>query len=146
MQTFLPYPDYKKSASCLDRQRLCKQRVEGYQILNTLLGGSDGWKNHPAVIMWRGYEYSLANYVKAICEEWIQRGYKDTILDKIEIMRIKLIESGNCKIPLFISDDVFNASHRSNLLRKDPIWYGKFGWGESPDLPYFWPSKELSCE
>ena len=28
MQTFLPYSNFKKSAKCLDRQRLGKQRVE----------------------------------------------------------------------------------------------------------------------
>ena len=25
------------------------------------------------------------------------------------------------------------------LLRKDPDYYGRFGWSEPPDLPYFWP-------
>ena len=38
MQTFLPYPDFKKSASCLDYKRLGKQRVEGLQILNAIQG------------------------------------------------------------------------------------------------------------
>lgn len=36
MQTFLPYPDFKKSAQCLDYQRLGKQRLECKQILQTL--------------------------------------------------------------------------------------------------------------
>jgi hypothetical protein len=30
-------------------------------------------------------------------------------------------------------------SHRSNLLRKDPQWYGQFGWTVPDDLPYVWP-------
>jgi len=38
MQTFLPFPDFKKSASCLDYKRLGKQRVEGLQILNAIQG------------------------------------------------------------------------------------------------------------
>ena len=33
MQTFLPYPDFARSAAVLDRQRLGKQRVEVLQIL-----------------------------------------------------------------------------------------------------------------
>lgn len=33
VNTFLVYSDYEKSASCLDRARLGKQRVEAYQIL-----------------------------------------------------------------------------------------------------------------
>ena len=36
MQTFMPYPSFSRSASVLDRQRLCKQRVESLQILDAL--------------------------------------------------------------------------------------------------------------
>jgi len=32
-----------------------------------------------------------------------------------------------------------HASHRSNVLRQDPEWYGRFGWVESPGSPYAWP-------
>lgn len=39
MQTFLPYPDFKKSASVLDNKRLGKQRLECLQILRTLWFG-----------------------------------------------------------------------------------------------------------
>ena len=42
MQTFLPYADYTRTAKCLDRQRLGKQRVECKQILNALENGG-GW-------------------------------------------------------------------------------------------------------
>ena len=57
MQTFLPYPDFKKTAKCLDYRRLGKQRVECKQILNALQkrkGGitKGGWVNHPATKMW----------------------------------------------------------------------------------------------
>lgn len=38
MQTFLPYPDFEKSAYSLDRQRLGKQRVETLQIMQALFG------------------------------------------------------------------------------------------------------------
>jgi hypothetical protein len=41
--------------------------------------------------------------------------------------------------PNWIGDEKFHASHRSNLLRKDKEFYGKFGWAEPDDLPYFWP-------
>lgn len=36
MQTFLPYPDFNKSAQCLDDKRLGKQRAECLQILKVL--------------------------------------------------------------------------------------------------------------
>lgn len=56
MQTFLPYPDFELSARFLDRQRLGKQRVEAWQILNVLEelkipGRTPAWRNHPAVRM-----------------------------------------------------------------------------------------------
>ena len=84
MQTFLPELTFEASASALDYRRLGKQRVETYQILRTLTGKSDSWKNHPAVKMWRGYEKALCAYGLAICEEWrYVRGYKDTCCEKI---------------------------------------------------------------
>ena len=54
----LPYTDFIKSAKCLDYKRLGKQRVEAKQILNILLGETTktGWRNHPSVLMWYGYE------------------------------------------------------------------------------------------
>lgn len=138
MQTFLPYADFKQSASCLDRKRLGKQRVEGYQILNTLLNKSSGWKNHPAVKMWEGHEGYLLNYTMVICKEWTNRGYKDSIIEKLSSIS-NLSESK----PLWLGIEDFHKSHRSNLLRKDYAWYSQFGWSESVDLPYYWPSKEI---
>ena len=66
MQTFLPYPDFKQSAACLDYRRLGKQRVEGVQILKAILGEKSlngkpykGWLNHPATLMWKPYPDAL---------------------------------------------------------------------------------------
>jgi len=140
MQTFLPYPDFRKSAECLDRQRLGKQRVEVMQILKALHDGG-GWSSHPAVKMWRGHEQVLICYGHEICDEWISRGYKDTCKGKILQFRT---EFASCTIfaPDWLHTQAFHASHRSNLLRKDPEHYGQFGWTESPDLEYVWPVTE----
>jgi len=35
MQTFLPYPDFARSAAVLDRQRLGKQRLEARWTFST---------------------------------------------------------------------------------------------------------------
>ena len=53
------------------------------------------------------------------------------------------IEVATKNAPLWLGDPTFHASHRSNLLRKDPVFYGKHGWSEPTDLPYVWPTKEL---
>lgn len=143
MQTFIPLSpeqkdntiSFRNSAKVLDRMRLGKQRVEGYQILQTLLGISNGWKNHPAVKMWAGHEFILFRYVVDICDEWISRGYKDTIKEKISKFNI----NSNTSIPSWLFNSNFTASHRSNLLRKFPEWYNKFGWNEPNNLPYVWP-------
>lgn len=143
MQTFLPYPDFTRSAQCLDRQRLGKQRVEVIQLLKALLVPGSGWANHPAAKMWRGYEKCLGIYGTYICGEWIRRGYKDTCDRKIG----QFIPSfNNALAPLWLGDPAFHASHRSNLLRKDPVHYGQFGWSESNDLPYVWPTPNIFQE
>lgn len=133
MQTFLPYPNLKSSLKVLDMRRLGKQRVEAYQILNVLLERTDkkGWKNHPAVKMWKGYENALKLYFNKAVKLWVSRGYKNTM--KLEEINGKII------LPKWFGSKEFHASHRSNLLRKDEEHYGKFDWQESDDLDYVWP-------
>jgi len=126
----MPYPDFQKSVKCLDNKRLGKQRVEAFQILNTLSNGG-GWRNHPAVKMWRGYENALRLYMNICIEEWVNRGFKNT-MQKADI-------NGEVKYPIWFGSNAFHASHRANLLRKDSVFYGKYGWTESPELPYVWP-------
>lgn len=131
MNTFLPYPDFVRSAHCLDNKRLGKQRVEVLQLLK----GS--FANHPASKMWRGYTLALANYGLAICREWQERGYKDTCYQKISAY-LTFPEEG-ILLPPWFGQPNFHAAHRSNLLRKDPVFYGQYGWSEPPNLPYVWP-------
>ena len=141
MQTFLPYADFRKTAKVLDYRRLGKQRVETYQILKILSGQSKtkGWINHPAVLMWKGFECALLDYQKAICEEWMSREYSDTCLEKsIKIHNHRCPE--NIIYPNWIGNSDFHNSHKSNLLRKDISYYGKF-FNVSPDDPYLWPTK-----
>lgn len=146
MQTFLPYPDFTKSAKVLDTRRLGKQRVECLQLLQTLTGlkifnghvchyKPKGWVNHPAAKMWRGYEGALVDYALAVCDEWLNRGYKDTCLDKIMLLACDI----PIKYPPWIGRQDIHASHRSNLLRKDPLHYSQFYWAEPNNLPYVWP-------
>jgi len=161
MNTFLPYANFMKSAQCLDYRRLGKQRVEAWQIYQTLQKGQykscqcgcnevfnghcvgcyskvkkTAWYNHPIVKMWSGYEVALLNYGRIICEEWISRGYKDTMREKfISIMRFV---DGYKVNPYWLGNKKFHASMRSNLLRKDKKYYSKFGWKEKNNLPYYW--------
>lgn len=141
MQTFLPFgSEFDSNAKVLDRQRLGKQRVECLQILRTIQGINLGWKNHPAVRMWEGYDLALASYGIAICSEWVSRGYKDTCASKItELVIGEFVISDGVVMPPWIDDFEILISHRSNLVRKKPGWYGLI-WPEVPDdIPYKWP-------
>lgn len=139
MQTFLPYEKFEASASVLDRQRLGKQRVEVLQILRTLGGESAGWRNHPVVRMWRGWEHLLVDYGLAVCAEWVERGYTDTCAEKIARFDTQFHGQRDGRVPRWLGDEVFHLSHRSNLVRKKPDWYGPV-WPRVPsDLPYVWP-------
>lgn len=139
MQTFLPYPDFAESARVLDRQRLGKQRVECLQILRTLCGVGQGWFNHPCTRMWSGHEAVLGRYGAAICDEWTRRGYKDNCAARMSELLLERMP-GSLIRPKWLGNEAFHASHRSNLLRKDPEWYGQWGWKETADLPYVWPT------
>lgn len=151
MQTFLPYPDFKKSAEVLDRQRLGKQRSEALVLLRICRDGKSRWKNHPIWKMWSNNPEALAYYGVVICEEWIKRGYKDTCKEKIlaanremggaelDNLRQKYENKEEGFLPSWFGSKEFHASHRSNLLRKNLDHYSAFGWTEPKDLCYVWP-------
>jgi hypothetical protein len=161
MQTFVPVTDsFEDIAKVLDRQRLNKQALEGWQILMTLLEldpqGNHriprGWVNHPAVKMWRGHEVALHNYIQAMVDEWKRRGYKSTIGDKAKATIMQAVKSGlldgTSTNPDWLANmDQFKkiaSSHRTALLSKDYEWYSQFGWKEDlgfrPETyEYIWP-------
>jgi hypothetical protein len=149
VQTFLPYPSFEETARVLDTRRLGKQRVETLQIVRALTRPDNGWRHHPAVRMWRGYEEALGAYGAVICGEWRRRGFADTcgvkIMDDLAAAgmavpvrtELELREAG--KLPPWLGDEGLHRSHQSALVRKDPEFYGP-QFGDVPaDLPYVWP-------
>ena len=153
MQTFMPYPSFSRSASVLDRQRLCKQRVESLQILDALkaLRTGDiykldkngkrrkrGWLTHSCTRMWRGYDWWLCRYNIAICEEWIKRGYKDTCLDKTVVIFRNLPSELIVEAPYWLGNAELHLSHRSRLTQKDPSYYGELFPDADMQMEYVW--------
>lgn len=137
MQTFFPFSSVESTRKVLDYKRLGKQRVEGYQILRTLRGDSNGWKNHPAVRMWRGFEPALFDYTIAMCEEWSSRGYTDTLSDKLfeefgDLMDLPIA------YPLWCERQDVLDSHKAMLYLKDPVHYALFA-KFSHITAYVWP-------
>jgi hypothetical protein len=151
MQTFLPFADFERSAAALDTRRLGKQRVETLQVMRALVVEGYGWRHHPAAAMWQGYRAALMAYQDAVCDEWERRGFTDTCREKtlavlalpslVEPGRNELVEyeDGAVLRPPWLGRDDVHLSHRSNLLQKDPEYYGPRFPGTPPGLPYVWP-------
>ncbi|MEV6282803.1 MSMEG_6728 family protein [Kribbella sp. NPDC051770] len=151
MQPFLPYADFRATAQVLDPRRLGKQRVETIQILRGLTVENYGWRHHPAVKMWSGYEEALVRYGLEICTAWTAEGRADTceltlrtdLSTACGITKIRpqqsLAKSGD--LPPWLGDKQFHQSHRSALLQKDPAYYGPL-FDDPADLPYVWPPSD----
>lgn len=141
MQTFLPYSDFKKSLEVLDNKRLGKQRVETYQIISAItrrpkLDGTPykGWTNHPCSIMWGKFVPALKLYLNLSIDEWIKRGFKNTMVK--ETIEEKIV------YPDWLGFEDFHSSHRANLLKKELEYYSKYNWIENPQDPYVWLDKD----
>ncbi len=152
MQTFLPYPDFLASAAALDQRRLGKQRVEAIQVLRGLTRPGYGWRHHPAVKMWTGYEEALTRYGLDVCAVWCESGRADTcaatlVTDfaaarggRIVRTQAELADAG--ELPPWLGRDDLHLSHRSSLLRKAPEHY-RPQFGNIPiDLEYVWPRSD----
>ena len=148
MQTFLPYPDFERSARVLDAKRLGKQRVETIQVVRALTVPGYGWANHPAVLMWKGFEEALGRYGFICCEVWTELGFGDTCaltiatdLQQSGVERVRsqgeLAAAG--ALPPWLGDDTVHRSHQSALVRKDPAYYRPLFPDAPDDLPYHWP-------
>ena len=134
MQTFLPYDDFYKVAEVLDNKRLNKQTLECYQILNVLSNDDPraGWRNHPAVKMWRGFEMGLYQYTFVMVQEADKRGIKtDKNVANLEALHARAYKDWGYGIPTWFDNvDVLNkvtTTHKANLYNKDPEYYVDFG-------------------
>ncbi|UBU13331.1 MSMEG_6728 family protein [Nonomuraea gerenzanensis] len=153
MQTFLPYPDFAATAAVLDPLRLGKQRVETLQVLRALTVPNYGWRHHPVVKMWTGYEEALVRYGLEMCRHWCSLGRADTCAGTMTAeltqlrgtpdIRVQNELAAAGELPPWLGDERLHLSHRSALLRKDPGFYRPvFGDEEPDDLDYVWPRSD----
>lgn len=152
MQTFLPYPDFTACARVLDRRRLGKQRVEALQVLRGLTVAGHGWRHHPAVRMWAGYEEALVRYGLEVCAVWRASGAADTCARSlahdlraacgVARARDQAALGRVGELPPWLGDDALHRSHQSALVRKDPGTYRRCFPGVPDDLPYVWPASD----
>lgn len=146
MQTFLPDEDFVKCAKILDNRRLFKQVVEARQILATLgvsvpkvsggLVSPIKNANHPAILMWKGYEEALIEYHDAMLIEVVGTRKFNT---NMKCLLRNYAPYREINFPWWLDDPRIFISHQSNLLRKNSKYYSKFGWTVDDNIPYFWP-------
>lgn len=156
MQTFLPFSDFTKSATALDARRLGKQRVEALQVLRGLIVPGYGWRRHPAVRMWAGYEEALVRYGLDVCRVWTASGRADTCAATMMHDFQSWMPSGtvrtqarlgtNHDLPPWLGAPEFHRSHQSALLRKAPEYYSNQFPDVPDDLAYVWPKSDRSTE
>src|SRR5919112_5147061 len=124
MQTFVPYADFQASARALDTKRLGKQRVEVIQIVRALTVPGYAWSQHPAVLMWKGFEEALGRYGFTCCEVWLELGFGDTCAATIgadlrtagiDTVRTQAELAAAGALPPWLGDEVVHRSHRSAL-------------------------------
>ncbi|MFD4985498.1 MSMEG_6728 family protein [Streptomyces sp. NPDC058374] len=154
MQTFLPYPDFAASATSLDARRLGKQRVEALQVLRGLTVPGYGWRHHPAVRMWTGYEEALVRYGLVVCQVWTETGRRDTCAASLVAdftarrtdghVRTQEQLAADGELPPWLGDPAFHRSHRSALRTKAPELYAPLFPDDPDGLPYVWPASDRS--
>ena len=132
VNTFVTSDSVVECAKALDYRRLGKQRVEAYQLWRALMGMTKGWTKHPATLMWTGHTCFLALYCNTMIDEWVARGYKNTMQ--------KLPCCKNPRPPWWWGWEPMMMSHRASLNRKMSTFYS-FDVGEYAQWGYIWPSK-----
>ena len=83
-RTWVPLEDMTASAATLNQQHIVAQLGEGSIVLRALLEPCDGagWRHHPAVRMWRGYEPAFVRYLVLHSAEARRRGYYTVNFDR----------------------------------------------------------------
>ena len=137
VQTFFPHKNVTLSARALDSKRLNKQVLEAYQILKVLSGASPtgGWKNHPAVLMWKGHEYSLRSYAWTMLNEAKLRGIKvDKNAENLTLLEQQYNYRWGTDMPKWFGDNTkmmrIITTHKARLFDKDPVQYAHFAYAK----------------
>lgn len=168
---FIIKPNIYETARLLDRQRICKQRIEAKQIIDALEEYDTtgtitkaAWGKHPAVKSWIGFTNHLKVYFNIIVREWCSRGYKNTMqlypIDE-EPYNIVMCSFNGISVqydrssfneysfPFWISFPPFYLSHQASLCRKNPKHYKNLLCPElDPYLNngYLWPCNvDMKC-
>lgn len=137
VNTFILTNSPKECAKLLDYKRLGKQRVEAYQIVNIIIGEQKGFSNHPIAHVWKDHVESLKYYTNCMIDEWINRGYKNTMV------KYDLPDYTEDQLPWWYKNKQLQYCNMASLARKDPKFYsGVFTFpSEYEHHGYIWMNK-----
>lgn len=115
-----------ETAMALDKKRLYRQIQETGIILDAL-SGFTAWRNHPAVLQYRGYEEWLEHYMACLVAYKMGNNNYALCCNKI----------ANEMTPSFHTQDYFDQMKR-RLYTKDPEHYKQWEYlGKSNENWYF---------
>lgn len=143
MSTWLPYVSFRESARVLSRADLAEARVDAVVAVTALLEG----RGDDVPEVWHGYGPALIAYVGALDAEFGERGYRRGKLwagvlalaaerlglsaESVEGTAHEDVLAMMDMLPELLTP-VLCAGERRELLARDPVWYGQFGWREKP--------------
>ena len=156
MQTFLSESTFQKSVAVLDNRRLNSQLKESLQIVKVLTDpDAKAWRNHPAVLQWKGYEKALLFYASEAELECELRGIKtDKNSAKLSMFMEQISADSDNRVILpdwwtstTLSSRVM-ITHKARLFVKDPSFYSMYeNYAEDAKelvccshCNYFWPA------
>lgn len=93
-----------KEERYIQLRKSVKISFDEYKVINL------GFCNHPAVRMWYDYPECLKHYINCHIDEWISRGYKNTMI---------FYDVDDFEYPSWCLDSNFHMNHKSALLKKE---------------------------
>lgn len=144
---WLPKPDFYESVSCLTTYQVGRQVHEAWWILECLTGRRQRANRYMMSRLWNGYSSGLALYLSLAIREWNVRGFpscheapydfrNNYKLNEKWIGRLNVVNK--IHYPPWVGNERLHSSHRSFLLRDEPVHYSQFGWIDNvPEL--YWP-------
>ena len=90
----------------------------------------DGLRNHPIVVLWHTYTDALGEYINAHIDEWVARGYNNTMV-KYELPK-------KYDYPDWVNQPEFHRTMRARLREKEVAWLDEFRLGQRKVKPEVW--------
>lgn len=99
---------------------------------------SGAWRNHPAVLMWKGSEIHLMDYIDNMVYEANFRGIRtDKNVLNLKTLKASYSHKWGSLMPVWSKPEHIDkviTTHRVNLYRKDPVLYAEFATAKDSEF------------